>query len=165
MRQTWLALKAWLFLFVSELFNPLGFLIAGFVGFTINIVQSGKAFSSWIAYLVPVLVQAFSRALLRYSQRHRETLLRLPAERLDPTFVMDAQGKILASAGNTLSFLKKTQAKTFEELFTFDEPHPLAFQVKPLFVTCPANGKSYAVTIQKSQSDYLVWCDEIKKEG
>lgn len=86
MRQTWLALKAWLFLFVSELFNPLGFLIAGFVGFTINIVQSGK---------------------------------------------------ILASAGNTLQFLKKTQAKTFEELFMVNAP----------------------------VHDYLVWCDEIKNEG
>ncbi len=77
------------------------------VGAVINIFTLGNFFGSAVPFVVPILVQAFSRASLCYVNRFKERLMELPLERETPVFIMDHTGEIVLAGGHT--------RETFEE--------------------------------------------------
>ncbi|NNM66933.1 MAG: hypothetical protein HKM06_02850 [Spirochaetales bacterium] len=149
----------WLRSLGNEFCQPLNYVLAFLVGVLINTLQTENPFSSLAAFLVPVFVQAFSKSFLRYSQRHQQTLLRLPGERLAPAFVMDKSGYILASAGWTKQFLQKDKIQFFQELFPSENQQDLLIPGMSVR-DCPRAGCKYLVRIQESSKDLLVWCED-----
>lgn len=84
-----------------EFLSPINYVIAALVGVIILVGQGNSPFASIVPYLTPIVVQALSKSTVKYRSRYDTLLLQLPAQRPDPTFVIDAVGTILASAGNT----------------------------------------------------------------
>ena len=91
----------------KELINPITYLVAFFIGATINAAQGNSIFFSAVPYVVPLLVQGFAKASIKFKSRDMDILCQLPAERKDPAFVIDNEGRIVATAGNTKTFFKK----------------------------------------------------------
>jgi hypothetical protein len=104
------------FLFL-EVIQPINYAAAFLIGATINIAQGNTIFFSLVPYVVPVLVQAFTKASVKYGNRKKEILLMLPGECKDPAFVMNAKGKILASTGNSYNFFQNKDIKGIQQLF------------------------------------------------
>lgn len=48
-------------------------------------------------------------------------LFELPAQRLDPAFVMDQEGKISFSAGHTRATFKKNRIRTLFDIFDTED--------------------------------------------
>ena len=61
------------FLMKSAL-SPVIYVIGGLVGMLINVLQSGMPFYSWVPFVVPVLVQVFTRSWMSYASRNTERL-------------------------------------------------------------------------------------------
>ena len=101
----------------KELLNPITYLVAFLIGASINVFQGNSIFFSAVPYVVPLFVQGFAKASLRFKAKDMELLCKLPAERKDPAFVMDRQGRIVASEGNTKHFFKKYGIQKIDELF------------------------------------------------
>lgn len=66
---------------------------------------------SAIPFIVPLFVQVVARTNVKYRQRHTLALIELPAKTEDPVFIMDMQGTIILSTGNTLDLFKKHSIK------------------------------------------------------
>lgn len=110
------AARAYTAYLLAELRSPINYLIAGVVGATILLLQGYSPLGSWIPYIVPVLVQSFSKAGLRYSNRGNEILLKLPQEREDPALVVSDTGEILAATGRTAELLEEHGVDRLEGL-------------------------------------------------
>jgi serine phosphatase RsbU (regulator of sigma subunit) len=155
----------------KELINPITYLVAFLIGAIINVFQGNSIFFSAVPYVVPLFVQGFAKASLRFKAKDMELLCQLPAERTDPAFVMDRQGRIVASEGNTKHFFKKYKIRTLDELFNDREVKTIlagdgrksddTYQ-EPLELYSEITGKWYQVKTRAERSDHiLVWLDEI----
>ncbi len=83
-------------------FSRFGVYVNSFVvGAVINLFTTGGVFASVVPYIVPLLVQTFSRASLRFVNRFKERLMELPMERETPVFIMDEYGDIVLAGGHT----------------------------------------------------------------
>jgi HD-GYP domain-containing protein (c-di-GMP phosphodiesterase class II) len=89
-----------------EFASPLNYILAFFIGAVINISQGNQLFASYVPFLVPVLVQTFSKASVKFGKRNENRLLMLPRERTDPAFIMDSNGAILAAIGRSEELFK-----------------------------------------------------------
>ncbi len=154
---------------LKEFADPLNYLLAGAVGISLNVLQSGSAFSSAAPFLVPVLVQAFSKSAVKFRNRQRDLLVQLPRERRDPAFVMDDEGRILAATGNTARLFEEHGVKRMTDLACKDHFAELmlnAQEASERYVhEChsPVLDRWYAVTVSKpaARGEYLVWFDDI----
>ena len=90
------------FVFLEAL-NPWIYLNARLIGTTICLLTQNY---SIVPYLVPLLVQVFTRASVKYRQRDINALVELPAQTDDPVFIMDEQGEIILSTGKTKQLLE-----------------------------------------------------------
>jgi len=155
----------------KELINPITYLVAFLIGAIINVFQGNSIFFSAVPYVVPLFVQGFAKASLRFKAKDMELLCQLPAERTDPAFVTDRQGRIVASEGNTKNFFKKYKIRTLDELFNDREVKTIlagdgrksddTYQ-EPLELYSEITGKWYQVKTRAERSDHiLVWLDEI----
>ncbi|GAF76695.1 unnamed protein product, partial [marine sediment metagenome] len=124
-----------------------------------------------VPYIVPLFVQGFAKASLRFKTNDIELLCQLPAERKDPAFVMDRHGRIVASEGNTKRFFKRYNVQKIDELFgghevktilgsaerTPDDP-----SLEPLELYSEIAGKWYQAKTRVGAGNHiLVWLDEI----
>ena len=59
--------------------------------------------SHWsvVPFVVPLLVQVLARAHVRFRHRHKDALVELPAQKEDPVFIMDTDGRVILSVGKT----------------------------------------------------------------
>lgn len=153
--------SSWFRGFAEEFLNPINYAIAAMVGLLINVLQTGNGLASWPAFAVPVVVQALSKSILKFSQRHQQTLLRLPGEREDPAFVMAPSGTILASAGRTKELFERAGIRRIGDLFPSAGP-----EWAPGLTTrhCAVTGKEYRIRVQQSRGDLLVWCEDCGKK-
>ena len=155
----------------KELINPITYLVAFLIGASINVFQGNSIFFSTVPYVVPLLVQGFAKASLRFKAKDMELLCQLPAERTDPAFVMDRQGRIVASEGNTKHFLKKYGIQKIDELFNKQEAKTILAEAErkpddssqePPELYSEIAGKWYQVKTKAGGNHHiLVWLDEI----
>lgn len=103
--------------FGKELINPITYVIAFLIGAIINALQGNGIFFSALPYVVPLFVQGFVKASLKFKSKDIDILCQLPAERKDPAFVIDREGSIIASEGNTKAFFKKHNISKIHDLF------------------------------------------------
>jgi len=97
--------------------SPITYVTAFLIGATINALQGNGIFFSAVPYVVPLLVQGFAKASLKFKSKDIDILCQLPAERKDPAFVIDRKGYIIASEGNTKTFFKKHNILKIHDLF------------------------------------------------
>lgn len=91
----------------SELVRPSNCILAGIVGFAVTFIRRDGAYTSVTLFLLAFSILLFSRAASGYKNRQLKMLIELPAQRLDPAFVMDKEGKISFSVGHTKAIFKK----------------------------------------------------------
>ncbi len=65
------------------------------IGAAINAAQGKDIFFSAVPYVIPLLVQGFAKASLKFKIKDIDLLCQLPAERKDPAFVSDQKGRII----------------------------------------------------------------------
>ncbi len=78
-----------------ELSVPTNYAIAFVIGSVINLGMGHDIFHSMIPFVVPVFVQALSKASVNFANKDKNLLLTLPAERKDPVFVINRHGQYL----------------------------------------------------------------------
>ncbi|MCP4728099.1 MAG: hypothetical protein GY863_23875, partial [bacterium] len=102
-------------LILRELISLITYINALIVGAAINFF-SGMGFPGKLTpYIVPVIVQAFSKAAVKYRNRNKDFLLQLPAKREDPVFVMDKDGFVHFSIGLTEELFKRENIKNIKD--------------------------------------------------
>ncbi|HEB73006.1 MAG TPA: HD domain-containing protein [Nitrospirae bacterium] len=101
----------------KEFIRPVNYATAFAIGAIINIGMGYGISHHLLPYIVPVIIQAFSKASINFKHRDMDMLLGLPAERMDPAFVMDKNGHIATSLGQTYDFFKSNNISAFHHLF------------------------------------------------
>ena len=155
----------------KELINPITYLVAFLIGATINAAQGNGLFFSAVPYVVPLLVQGFAKAYIKFKSRDMDILCQLPAERKDPAFVIDNEGRIVAIAGNTKTFFKKNNIQKIHDLIGSPEARTLLtateeirdqWETEPLELYSKITEKWYQVKTKIGAAGHiLIWLDEI----
>ena len=105
----------------KEIISPINYVTAFLIGAAINIAQGQAIFFSSVPYVIPLFVQALSKASVRFKNRELYILSLLPAERKDPVFIIDSSGKIIVSKGKTNAFLKRHLIDNIHQLFSAED--------------------------------------------
>lgn len=155
----------------KELINPITYLVAFLIGATINAAQGNSIFFSAVPYVVPLLVQGFAKASIKFKSRDMDILCQLPAERKDPAFVIDNEGRIVATAGNTKTFFKKNNIQKIHDLIGSPEARTILtateeirdqWETEPLELYSKITEKWYQVKTKIGAAGHiLIWLDEI----
>jgi hypothetical protein len=166
-----ISISVFLKLLGKELINPITYLVAFLIGATINVFQSNSIFFSAVPYVVPLFVQGFAKASIKFKNRDMDILCQLPAERQDPAFVIDKDGRIVAAAGNTRTLFKKNKIKKIHDLFGNPDAKIILkateeiiedWQTEPLELYSKITGKWYQAKTKIGAGDHiLIWLDEI----
>ena len=159
--------SAYLRCLLRELASPVVYALSLAVGLLINLMQAGRPLASWVPFAVPVLVQVFTRSVMRYRARNTETLLSISAERDEPSFLCDDAGKFLVTTGRPADHLRRRGVESLSDLFGGGrqaEPEILAFaeergEVLELF--SPVLDRWYAVRIRRSEPGWMVWLIDV----
>lgn len=155
----------------KELINPVTYLVAFFIGAAINTAQGNSIIFSAVPYVVPLFVQAVAKASIKLKSRDMDILCQLPAESKDPAFVIDREGRIIASEGNTKTFFKNNHIEKIHDLFGTPEGNGILTtaedikadrETEPLELYSEIAGKWYQVQTKIGAGDHLlIWLDEI----
>ncbi|TVR91823.1 MAG: HD domain-containing protein [Spirochaetaceae bacterium] len=166
-------------LFLQELRRPNHYFVALGVGTiltSISLLQFGGAVV--FPFLVPFLVSSVSRSAVRAANRNKEVLLRLPAEREDPTFVMCRDGQIEAALGNTAALFAEHSVTNIND-FLVDESGGDAVTkicevsslpdeaMAPAYeLYCPKLDRWYGFRVRMATGDpeLLVWLNDVSAE-
>lgn len=155
----------------QELINPITYLVAFLIGATINTLQGNGIWFSTVPYAVPLLVQSFAKASIKFKNKDMDILCQLPAERQDPVFVIDTAGRIAATAGNTKLLFEKNNIKKINDLFENPEAEAIIkatiemrveWEKEPLELYSKITGKWYQIKTKIGADGHiLIWLDEI----
>ncbi|MBW2469899.1 MAG: serine/threonine-protein phosphatase [Deltaproteobacteria bacterium] len=155
----------------KELINPITYLVAFLIGASINTLQGNGLWFSAVPYIVPLFVQSFAKASIKFKNKDMDILCQLPAERQDPVFVIDKMGRVVAVAGNTKKLFKRHHIKKLDDLFEKSEADTILkatddmrakWQVEPMELNSKATGKWYQVKTKIGEGGHvLIWLDEI----
>ena len=155
----------------KELINPVTYLVAFLIGATINTLQGNGLWFSAVPYIVPLFVQGFAKASIKFKNKDMDILCQLPAERQDPVFVIDKKGWMVATAGNTKKVFQKHRIKKLHDLFEKSEAETIVkatdeirakWQTEPLELNSKVTGKWYQVKTKIGEGGHiLIWLDEI----
>ncbi len=155
----------------KELINPITYLVAFFIGATINTLQGNDIWFSAVPYVVPFFVQAFAKASIKFKNKDMDILCQLPAERQDPVFVIDKKGWVVATAGNTKKLFKRHHVKKLQDLFEKSDAATILkatddirakWQSEPLELNSDITGKWYQIKTKIGEGGHvLIWLDEI----
>jgi serine phosphatase RsbU (regulator of sigma subunit) len=155
----------------KELINPVTYLVAFLIGATINAAQGNSILFSAVPYVVPLFVQGFAKASLKFKSKDIDILCQLPAERKDPAFVIDREGGIIASEGSTKAFFKKHNIAKINDLFGNSagntilksaEARITARESESLELYSELADKWYQVQTKIGTGNHLlIWLDEI----
>jgi len=155
----------------QELINPTTILTACLIGAAINATQSKDIFFSAVPYVIPLLVQGFAKASLKFKIKEIDFLCQLPAQRKDPAFVSDREGRIISAQGITKKLFHDNKIQNLHHLFGNAEvkiilqaaanamEKPAA---EPLELYSEIDGKWYQVQTKIGAGDHiLIWLDDI----
>jgi hypothetical protein len=155
----------------QEIINPITILTAFLIGAAVNLAQGKYIFLSAVPYVIPLLVQGFAKASLKFKIKDIDLLCQLPAERQDPAFVCDRQGCIISAQGVTKKFFHDNNILKIQQLFgntdtktilqatesTLEKP-----ATDPLELYSESIGKWYQVQTKIGGGDHvLIWLDDI----
>ncbi len=155
----------------QEIISPITVFSAFSIGAVINAAQSRSIFFSAVPYVVPLLIQGLAKASLKFKFRSHDLLCQLPAERSDPAFVCDREGRIVSAQGITKKFFHDNNIQKIQHLFgnsdvqsilqtaenTIEKP-----VVEPLELYSEITGKWYQVQTKIGADNHvLIWLDEI----
>ncbi|MBW2338329.1 MAG: HD domain-containing protein, partial [Deltaproteobacteria bacterium] len=101
----------------QELRNPAIYLTSALIGLLAIWMMNAP---SIIPFLIPFIVQTAAHAILRFKNRDVDTLLLLPGQREDPTFIINLDGNIVVSAGKTEQLFKKISITNMIDLIGAD---------------------------------------------
>ena len=156
---------------VAELIHPVTYLVAFFIGATINTVQGNGLWFSAVPYVVPLFVQGFAKASIKFKNKDMDILCQLPAERQDPVFVIDKNGWVVATAGNTKALFDRLHIKKIHDLFGKTEAETILkapddlrakWQTEPLELNSKVTGKWYQIKTKIGEGgQVLIWLDEV----
>jgi len=146
----------------NELLSPLNYILAIIVGSIINIFQHSPLLISPVPYIVPLLVQIFSKSAVKFQHRKRDKLMQLPEQRLDPAFLMTAKGEICECSGNTQELFNKHNIKNINSFFGHSADFSLDMLNKKSSYS-PLTEKWYSIQSSKSDinDDILMWLTDI----
>ncbi len=156
-----------------EFLSPVNYGSAFLIGMVINLAQGRGPFSTIAPFIVPVVVQAFSKASINFRHRETDILMRLPSERQDPAFVIDRDGRIVTSTGNAKKFFDSMNIKSLRDIFNVSDEEKILSQaiqscgdgpiVNNLELYSGAAKKYYQVQTKSDHgSDHiLLWLDDI----
>ncbi len=128
-------------------------------------------FFSAVPYVVPLFVQSFVKAWLKLKHQDIEILSQLPAQRQDPAFVMDRQGRIIAVEGLTKTLFRKYKIEKIHDLtaereaqrildFARSGTNGLAGEPRQLYLEI--TGRWYQLKTRAGTGDqFLVWLENI----
>lgn len=142
----------------KELINIFNYLTALIVGLTINLFLTGNPFSSAVPYLVPILVQTFSKASVHYRNRGKEMLLLLPGERDDPAFLINDKGDVITSTGKTKDLFEREKVNNIKDLLLIDDSYKEGGVIDAY---SHVTGKWYSLKTKKEEDMYLIWLNDI----
>lgn len=155
----------------KELINPITYLVTFLIGAAINAFQGNSIFFSEVPYVVPLFVQSIAKASLKFKNRDTDILCQLPAQRQDPIFVIDKDGRIVATAGNTKKLFEKYNIKKIHDLLGHPEAETILtaskeiraqWETEPLELYSKITGKWYQVKTKIAADHHiLIWLDEI----
>ncbi|MGD9236606.1 MAG: PP2C family protein-serine/threonine phosphatase [Desulfobacterales bacterium] len=155
----------------KELINPITYLVAFLIGASINTLQGNGLWFSAVPYIVPLFVQSFAKASIKFKNKDMDILCQLPAERQDPVFVIDKMGRVVAVAGNTKKLFKRHHIKKLDDLFERSEADTILkatddmrakWQVEPMELNSKVTGRWYQVKTKIGEGGHvLIWLDEI----
>lgn len=155
----------------KELINPITYLVAFLIGAAINTLQGNGLWFSAVPYIVPLFVQAFAKASIKFKNKDMDILCQLPAERQDPVFVINKKGRVLAAAGNTEQLFKKHHVKRLHDLFEKSDAATILkanddirakWQAEPLELNSKVTDKWYQIKTKIGEGGHiLIWLDEI----
>ncbi len=103
-------------LLVGELGKKNNYILAFFIGLSLNILDTRPGLRSLELYLVPFAILILVQTVIHLKNQYQERLLLLPAKRLDPAFLMDDQGTILAASGKTKSLFGQLAITNISQL-------------------------------------------------
>jgi serine phosphatase RsbU (regulator of sigma subunit) len=156
---------------VKELINPITYLVAFLIGATINTLEGNGLWFSAVPYVVPLFVQGLAKGSLKFKNRDMDILCQLPAERHDPVFVVEGDGSVAATAGNTRMLFKRHHIKKLHDLFGNTEAETILkatdeiraqWQTEPLDLYSKITGKWYQIKAKTGEGGrLLIWLDEI----
>lgn len=150
-----------------ELINPVIYIIGFFVGGLINILQSGMLFYSLVPFLIPVLVQVFTRSWLSFRNRNNDKLMTISMERDEPSFICDDLGKFLVISGRSTDYLKRERIDSLSRLFggvPKADPALLAdaeMSGQVIELESPVLKRIYAIRCRKSDVGWMVWLVDV----
>ncbi|MFH0977394.1 MAG: hypothetical protein V1874_16570 [Spirochaetota bacterium] len=93
--------------FLLEYLAFLNYVNAIIIGLIVNYLMGQNIPGKPAPYIIPIIVQAISKSMIKYKNRHMERLLQLPSEWEDPVFIMKENGDIILSTGLTLQKFKE----------------------------------------------------------
>ncbi len=97
---------------IKEAINFQVYIIAMVIGAIICFFTSNY---SIVPFIVPLFVQILVKSNARFRNRHQNALVELPAQFKDPVFIMDIQGDIILSIGNTLDLFNKYAIRNIKD--------------------------------------------------
>lgn len=157
-------------IFLEELRRPGGFVVAVAVGLILTWSKRFTTVAPYLPFLVPFVVSLLTRTAARMAARQRDLLLRLPEFRRDPAFIMDRDGVLRASIGETRrlfeahqvthidAFLTGTRGRSATESLLSD-----GHQNENLPLYSPVTERWYRAQVQSAPGtdDVLVWLDDV----
>lgn len=155
---------------LQEIRRPGGFFLALVVGGTLSYTRRFESVANYIPFIVPYLVSVLTRSVVRLKGRRREMLLDLPAYRRDPAFIMDCEGRIVASAGETEALFAREGIDHLDQLLQGPEECSAGSALlgdnrdKPDYpFYSPVTNRWYSVQLRgdRRESDWLVWLDDV----
>ena len=162
---------------IREFSSPINYAMAFIIGAIINFGMGYDIFHSITPFIVPIFVQALSKASVNFANRDTDLLLTLPGERKDPVFVVNRRGHIIASTGKTTEFIKTHKVISLNEIFNGEDAAAILETInKPAGKTDFELFEYYShlvnkwyqvqIKINPGLNHLLVWLDDItdKKE-
>ncbi len=155
---------------LREMRQPAGFILALVVGGTLTFTRRFESIAVYLPFAVPWIVSFATRATSRIRTRRRELLLDLPAYRRDPAFIMDCQGWIVASTGETERLFKQRRIAHLDQLLAGPDGSTAGETLlgdgdrrtdRPYY--SPVTERWYRVQLRGDhrESDWLVWLDDV----
>jgi response regulator RpfG family c-di-GMP phosphodiesterase len=164
----------YLHLIFQEIKNIWTYLIALIVGLLIFFFSENL---SWVNFMVPFFVQVIAKSIVRFKSRDLNLLVELPAQRDDPSFIMDHEGRIVLSAGKTKALFESLDIKYIQQFIGKKGFDAIRINIDPTCleaITVPveiyssktrkwyeAKAKPMFLYCGKPMGKYLVWFQDI----
>jgi hypothetical protein len=167
--------------FLAEYLILINYINALIIGFAVNSLMGQDLPGKTAPYLIPVLVQAISKSMLKFKNRHMERLLQLPSEREDPVFIMKENGDIILSAGLTNEKFRKNNISNISQIigdegfeylsYSFFDDERGNKQTRQIEIFSERFNCWYEIKIKcifskllKYNKEYLIWFTDITEQ-